>query len=63
VQGYGEAGRQIYEFIWNDFADWYVEIAEQRLTNEDTPYSTATTLARVFDTSVRVLHPFHTFVT
>jgi valyl-tRNA synthetase len=60
---YGEAGRQIYEFIWNDFADWYVEIAKQQLINEATQYSTATTLARVFDTSVRLLHPFTPFVT
>ncbi len=28
---YGEAGRQIYEFIWSDFADWYVEIAKEQL--------------------------------
>ena len=28
---YGEAGRQIYDFFWSDFADWYVEIAKQQL--------------------------------
>jgi valyl-tRNA synthetase len=60
---YGEAGRQIYEFIWSDFADWYVEIAKQQLTNDNTRYSTAATLARVFDTSLRLLHPFTPFVT
>jgi valyl-tRNA synthetase len=60
---YGEAGRQIYEFIWGDFADWYVEIAKQQLTNDDTRYSTAAALARVLDTSLRLLHPFTPFVT
>jgi valyl-tRNA synthetase len=60
---YGEAGRQIYEFIWSDFADWYVEIAKEQMKNEDTRYSTVDTLARVFDLSLRLLHPFTPFVT
>ncbi len=60
---YGEAGRQIYEFIWSDFADWYVEIAKEQMKNEDTRYSTVDTLARVFDISLRLLHPFTPFVT
>ncbi|HEX5838568.1 MAG TPA: valine--tRNA ligase, partial [Anaerolineales bacterium] len=60
---YGEAGRQIYEFIWNDFADWYVEIAKEQLKNEETKAQTAETLARVLDTSLRLLHPFTPFVT
>ncbi|HSK67223.1 MAG TPA: valine--tRNA ligase, partial [Anaerolineales bacterium] len=60
---YGEAGRQIYEFIWNDFADWYVEIAKERLKSEETKAQTAETLARVLDNSLRLLHPFTPFVT
>ena len=60
---YGEAGRQIYEFIWNDFADWYVEIAKEQLKNEDTSVQTAETLARALDVSLRLLHPFTPFVT
>jgi valyl-tRNA synthetase len=60
---YGEAGRQIYEFIWSDFADWYVEIGKQQLTNEAARSSTVATLARIFDTSLRLLHPFTPFVT
>src|SRR5215213_8934001 len=31
---YGEAGRQIYEFLWSDFADWYVEVAKGQLADE-----------------------------
>jgi valyl-tRNA synthetase len=61
---YGEAGRQIYEFFWSDFADWYVEIAKGQLAEGGArAYTTADTLARVLDTSLRLLHPFTPFVT
>jgi valyl-tRNA synthetase len=60
---YGEAGRQIYEFIWSDFADWYVEIAKEQLKSEETKFQTAETLARILDISLRLLHPFTPFVT
>jgi valyl-tRNA synthetase len=60
---YGEAGRQIYEFIWNDFADWYVEIAKEQLKNEESKAQTAETLVRALDISLRLLHPFTPFVT
>ena len=58
---YGEAGRQIYEFFWSEFADWYVEIAKQQLgQGGDTAFYTAYTLERVLDTCLRLLHPLHT---
>ena len=61
---YGEAGRQIYEFIWSEFADWYVEIAKQELAEGGARAARAAdTLARVFDLSLRLLHPFTPFVT
>jgi valyl-tRNA synthetase len=61
---YGEAGRQIYEFFWNDFADWYVEVAKQQLAaGGGQAYLTAQTLAQVLDTSLRLLHPITPFVT
>ena len=61
---YGEAGRQIYEFLWSDFADWYVEIAKQGLAEGGPQAARATdTLARVFDMTLRLLHPFTPFVT
>jgi len=60
---YGEAGRQIYEFLWSDFADWYVEVAKGQLANESTRTQTTETLARVFDMALRLLHPFTPFVT
>jgi valyl-tRNA synthetase len=60
---YGEAGRQVYEFFWSDFADWYVEIAKGQLQVEETREHTAITLARVLDMSLRLLHPFTPFIT
>jgi len=60
---YSEAGRQIYEFFWSDFADWYVEIAKEQIKKEGTKQQTIETLARVLDISMRLLHPFTPFVT
>jgi len=60
---YGQAGQQIYDFIWSDFADWYVEIAKEQLKDEATSSSTVDTLARVLDISLRLLHPFTPFIT
>ncbi len=61
---YGEAGRQIYEFFWSDFADWYVEVAKLQLAEGGSrAVDTARTLARALDVSLRLLHPFIPFVT
>lgn len=61
---YGEAGRQIYDFFWSEFADWYLEIAKLQLVEggERATY-TATTLVRVLDICLRLLHPFIPFMT
>jgi valyl-tRNA synthetase len=62
---YGQAGQQIYDFIWSDFADWYVEIAKGQMHAEraESRMQTVETLTRVFDMSLRLLHPFTPFVT
>jgi valyl-tRNA synthetase len=60
---YGQAGQQIYEFIWSDFADWYVEIAKEQMKREETREQTVVTLARVLDIALRLLHPFTPFIT
>ncbi|MCK5641481.1 MAG: class I tRNA ligase family protein, partial [Gammaproteobacteria bacterium] len=61
---YGEAGRQIYEFLWGDFADWYIEISKIQLNQGgDRAFYTASTLGLVFDISLRLLHPFTPFIT
>lgn len=61
---YGEAGRQIYDFFWSEFADWYLEVAKLQLNEGgDRAYLTASTLVRVLDLCLRMLHPFIPFVT
>ena len=61
---YGEAGRQIYEFFWNEYADWYLEISKLQLeAGGARAASTARILASVLDTCLRMLHPFTPFVT
>jgi len=61
---YGEAGRQIYEFLWGEYADWYLEISKAQLSaGGDRAYYTASTLVRVLDALLRLLHPFTPFVT
>ncbi len=61
---YGEAGRQIYDFFWSEFADWYLEIAKLQLEEGgDRAFYTAQTLVRVLDVTLRMLHPFTPFVT
>jgi valyl-tRNA synthetase len=62
---YGQAGQQIYEFLWSDFADWYLEIAKGQMhaEREATKQQTVETLVRVFGISLRLLHPFTPFIT
>jgi valyl-tRNA synthetase len=61
---YGEAGRQIYDFFWSEYADWYLEVAKLQLSEGgDRAYDTVQTLVHVLDTSLRLLHPFTPFVT
>jgi valyl-tRNA synthetase len=61
----GEAGRQINDFFWSDYCDWYVEIAKVQLQqgNERTRQATSGILRAVLDQSLRLLHPFMPFVT
>jgi len=61
---YGEAGRQIYDFFWSEFADWYIEVAKLQLAvGGDRAFYTIQTLSRVLDLCLRLLHPFTPFVT
>jgi valyl-tRNA synthetase len=61
---FGEAGRQIYDFFWGDFADWYVEISKYQIAEGgNRAFYTIKTLVRVFDICLRFLHPFTPFVT
>ncbi len=61
---FGEAGRQIYEFFWSDFADWYLEIAKLQLAEGgDRAFYTQHLMVQVLDICLRFLHPFTPFVT
>jgi len=61
---FGEAGKQIYEFFWSEFADWYLEASKRQLAEGGSrAYFTAFGLARVLDVMLRLLHPFTPFVT
>ncbi|KAL4517680.1 hypothetical protein Ndes2526A_g02065 [Nannochloris sp. 'desiccata'] len=62
---FGEAGRLLYEFVWSDFADWYIEAAKSRLYGADpeAAESTRKVLVYVYDTILRVSHPFMPFIT
>jgi len=61
---FGEAGRQVYEFLWSDFADWYLEASKRQLAEGgDRAACTATILADVLGLMLRLLHPFTPFVT
>ncbi len=61
---FGEAGKQVYEFFWSEFADWYLEASKRQLSEGgDRAFFTAYGLARVLDIMLRLLHPFTPFVT
>ena len=61
---FGEAGRQIYDFFWGEFADWYLEISKDQIAEGgDRAFYTVQVLVRVLDTCLRYLHPFTPFVT
>jgi len=59
---FGEALRQIYDFLWGDYCDWYVEIAKIRLRSEEAPSPTPV-LVHALETSLRLLHPYMPFIT
>ena len=62
---YGEAGRQLHDFLWREFADWYIEISKTALYSDDeiARQRTLQTLVHVLETCLRLLHPFMPFVT
>jgi valyl-tRNA synthetase len=62
---FGEAGRQIQEFLWNEFCDWYIEMSKVRLYGDDIRQQNAArqVLVYVLERSLRLLHPFMPFVT
>ena len=66
TQQYGEAGRRVRDFMWDEFCDWYIEASKVRLyaeeadADKDTPRAV---LLTVLERALRLLHPFMPFVT
>lgn len=62
---FGEAGRYLYHFIWNDFCDWYIEMSKETLSGDDeeAKLTTKSILVYVLDQTLRLLHPIMPFVT
>jgi len=65
IHQYGEGGRQIRAFLWDEYADWYIEASKHGLYGEDEAVkaNTQQTLFHVLDTCIRLLHPFMPYVT
>ncbi|WP_246316858.1 valine--tRNA ligase [Paenibacillus agri] len=61
---YGETGRVLYNFIWDDLCDWYIEFAKLNLygTNEAAKSKTQSVLAYTLDRTLRLIHPFMPFI-
>ena len=69
---YGEAGRQIHDFLWSEYCDWYIEASKVRLYEPATGSDhgeaaekivTQAVLLHVLESALRLLHPFMPFVT
>jgi valyl-tRNA synthetase len=63
---FGEAGRQLYEYVWSEYADWLIEVSKIRLYSEEeeaNKNATRQVLVGILDQSLRLLHPYMPFVT
>ncbi len=62
---YGEAGRQVRGFLWDEFADWYIEVSKAPLYGSDlkAKENARRVLVHVLDQCLRLLHPYMPFVT
>lgn len=61
---FGETGRLLYNFIWDDLCDWYIEFSKLSLYGEDeaAKKTTKSVLAYVLDRTQRLIHPFMPFI-
>ncbi|MCC8014146.1 MAG: valine--tRNA ligase [Eubacterium sp.] len=61
----GVAVQNTYDFVWDEFCDWYIEMVKPRLYNESDPTRNAAlwTLKKVLITSLKLLHPCMPFIT
>lgn len=61
----GIAAQKLYDFIWSEFCDWYIELVKSRLYGDDenAKASARHVLCHVMDGTMRLLHPFMPFIT
>jgi len=62
----GEAARYLYDFIWSEFCDWYIELVKERLYGralETSRKRAQYTLSYVLSSTMKLLHPFMPFIT
>ena len=61
----GVAANKLYDFIWNEFCDWYIEIVKTRLYNKEnkTRIAAQYTLNKVLGETLKLLHPIMPFIT
>lgn len=57
--------QKIYEFVWNEYCDWYLELAKVNLQGEDINAKTSTinTLCKILEMVLRIIHPIMPFIT
>ena len=62
---FGVAVAKLYDFIWEEFCDWYIEMVKPRLWNEEDETKAAAlfTLKKVLTTVLKLLHPYMPFIT
>jgi valyl-tRNA synthetase len=60
---FGEAQRQIHDFLWGELCDWYIEFAKIRLASGGQSSSPLKVLVHVLEKSLRLLHPYMPFLT
>ncbi|MDX1946435.1 MAG: valine--tRNA ligase [Pirellulaceae bacterium] len=60
---YSEAAKTLYDFAWDEFCSFYVEIAKARLADENSRPTAQRVLAHALDTLLRLLHPIMPFIT
>jgi valyl-tRNA synthetase len=62
---FGTAARKLYDFLWGDYCDWYIEMAKERINSSDAKAKSEvlSVLLHVLEGTLRLLHPFMPFIT
>jgi valyl-tRNA synthetase len=60
---FNDASSSLYQFVWHEFCDWYLEMAKSELHNPKSEIGVKWCLLYILDTTLRLLHPFMPFVT